>query len=154
MPAFAVEVTDDLGHAVVLERSAQRIVSLAPHLTELLYAAGAGARVVGAVDYSDYPAAAKTITRIGAYSNIDLETVVALQPDLIVAWHTGNSPWQIDHLRRLGFTLYLSEPRRLGEIPDTLERLGRLVGTAAAAGRAAKAFRAKHRILKTTWRWA
>lgn len=139
--AAPLTVTDDRGHRVTLAQPAQRIVSLAPHATEMLFAAGLGARVVGAVSYSDYPEEAKAIPRVGGYTNVDMERVAALAPDLVVAWHEGNRPAQLDMLRRLGLTLYLSDPHDLDSIAATIERLGQLGATEQQAGIAADSFR-------------
>lgn len=136
-------VQDDLGRTVTLASPARRIVSLAPHATELLFAAGAGAQVIGTVEHSDHPPAAQKIPRVGRYDSLDLESIVALEPDLIVAWHSGNPRHQVDRLRDLGFAVYVSEPRSLDDIAATLERLGTLAGTARSAGEAAAAFRAE-----------
>jgi len=143
-----VSVRDDAGRDVVLAAPARRIVSLAPHVTELLFAAGAGERVVGAVEYSDYPEAAKAIPRVGGYEGLDLETITALAPDLVVAWTTGNPPGQVQKLKKLGFAVFESEPRRIADIPGSLERLGRLAGSVAAAAQAAQAFRVGHERLR------
>ncbi|MDD2670089.1 helical backbone metal receptor, partial [Zoogloea sp.] len=86
----AIDLIDDQGQAVHLAQPAKRIVSLAPHITEMLFAAGAGDRVVGAVQYSDYPEAAKKIARVGGYTSVDMEKVAALKPDLVIAWKSGN----------------------------------------------------------------
>lgn len=139
----AVSVTDSSGNVVTLPHPAQRIVSLAPHLTELLFAIGAGDRIVGTVSYSDYPPAAKQIPRVGGYSELDLERIVALRPDLIVAWQSGNSPAQLTRLQSLGIPVYRNEPRRLDDIPRTMEQLGVLAGTSAVAVPAARAWRSR-----------
>lgn len=138
-----VAVRDDYGNAVSLPSPAARIVSLAPHLTELVYAAGAGARVVGAVEYSDFPPAARALPRVGSDAHINLESVLALRPDLIVAWPNPGSVRAIDRLAELRIPVFRSEPRELEDIATTLERLGVLAGTTAQAGRAARAFRAR-----------
>lgn len=143
----AITLTDVSGQRISLAAPAQRIVSLAPHLTELLYAVGAGHQVVGATDYSDYPAAARGLPRIGGYSNIDLEAVLALRPDLVVGWKSGNSAAQMERLRALGVTVYLSEPRHLDDIASDMERLGRLAGSEGRARRAAAQFRQRHAAL-------
>ena len=127
--ASAVEVEDDRGQTVSLERHAQRIVSLAPHVTELLFSIGAGERLVGAVNYSDYPEAANAIPRVGGYNALDLERIVTLEPDLIVGWESGNNPADLEKLRRFDLPLFINEPRRLTDIPDTLRRLAVLTGT-------------------------
>ncbi|MFZ4535970.1 cobalamin-binding protein [Propionivibrio sp.] len=136
-----VSVIDDSRTAVSLTQPARRIISLAPHVTETLFAAGAGERVVGTVEYSDYPEAAKKIQRIGGYSRLDLEAVVALKPDLIVAWQSGNAAAHVDKLRALGFPLYVSQPNRIEDVASELERLGVLAGTSTVANKAASQFR-------------
>ncbi|MEN3275936.1 MAG: iron complex transport system substrate-binding protein [Massilia sp.] len=132
-PAHAVTVHDDAGKPVTLAKPAMRIISMAPHVTELLFAAGGGERVVGAVNYSDYPEAAKLIPRIGSNRDIDIERVMALRPDLIVAWMHGTSERQIDMVRKLGVPVYHSDPQTLEGIPESLLRLAQLMGTEAAA---------------------
>lgn len=143
----ALSVTDDRGDALTLPRPAARIVSLAPHTTEMLFAAGAGERVVGAVNYSDYPPAAKDLPRVGGYKSIDLERVLALKPDVVVAWHSGNGEPLIERLRALGLKVFVTEPRQLDDIAASLEKLGRLAGTEAEASAAADAFRRKRTAL-------
>jgi len=141
-PARAeVRVTDDYGREVRLAAPAQRVVSLAPHLTELMYAAGAGARLVGALEYSDYPPAAKRLPRVGSEASIDLEALVALRPDLVITWPNAGSARAVERIAAFGIPVFRSEPRELEDIARTMETLGRLAGTQAAAGAAAKAFR-------------
>jgi iron complex transport system substrate-binding protein len=132
---------DDAGSELRLGAPARRIVSLAPHLTELLFAAGAGAQLVGAVDYSNHPPEARRIPRVGSYGQIDLEAVVALKPDLVVAWQSGNPSAAVDKLQRLGLPVFVSEPGRIEDVARSLEQLGRLAGTESAAGGAASAYR-------------
>lgn len=129
----ALRVTDDSGLQVELATPARRIVSLAPHITELLFAAGAGGALVGVSEFSDAPVAARSLPRIGGGGGLDLERIVALQPDLIVAWQSGNPAFQVQRLRELGFAVFVSEPRELGAIPATIARLAHLAGTEAAA---------------------
>lgn len=136
-----VNVKDDAGRAVVLPAPAQRIVSLAPSVTELLYAVGAGSQLVGAVNFSDYPAAAKRLPRVGSYDAIDVEAVAALRPDLVVMWQSGNPAGIRERLEKLGMKVFVGEPRRLEDIPPTLERLGRLAGKEGQGAAAAGAFR-------------
>ena len=123
-----VSVVDDSGHTVTLAAPAQRIVSLAPHTTELLFAAGAGHQLVGVSEYSDFPAAAKQIPSVGGSGQLDIERIVSLKPDLIVAWGSGNNRRQLARLRKLGLTVFESEPRSFEAIADSLERLGKMVG--------------------------
>ena len=136
-----VSVKDDIGNTVRLAWPAQRIVSLAPHMTETLFAAGAGAQIVGTVDYSDYPDAAKKIPRVGGYSRFDLEAVAAHKPDLIVAWYSGNAPAHIEKLQAMGYPIYISQPNHIADIATEIERLGQLAGTSATAQATASAFR-------------
>ena len=143
----AVRVQDDLGQSIELAAPARRVVSLAPHATELMFAVGAGAQLVGTEAYSDYPPEVARVPRIGNYDSIDLEALLALRPDLVLAWHSGNGERLIARLRALGLTVFVSEPRRLADIPTTMERLGRLTGHAAEAEAAAAAFRARHDAL-------
>lgn len=135
--AAAVTVRDDAGKAVTLDKPAMRVIAMAPHVTELLFAAGGGERIVGAVNYSDYPEAAKRIPRIGSNRQIDIERVMALKPDLIVAWMHGTSERQIEMVRQLGIPVYQSDPQTLEAIPDSVLRLARLMGTEAQARPAA-----------------
>ncbi len=131
--AADIQVRDAHGNIVTLPRAAERIVSLAPHLTENLFAAGAGSKLVGTVQSSDYPPAAKRIPRVGGHTGLDLESIVTLDPDLVVAWASGNRRDEIGRLRRLGFTVYISEPRHLDDIPNEIEKLGKLAGSMPAA---------------------
>lgn len=135
-----VVATDDASQIVKLPQAARRIISLSPHITELIFAAGAGGRVIAAVEYSDFPVAAKNLPRIGSYSALDLEGIARLRPDLAIAWGSGNPPAQVAQLARLGIPVFVSEPKRLEDIPATLRHLGRLAGTAAAAEAAAHGF--------------
>ena len=139
----AVSVVDDAGRRVTLQQPARRVISMAPHATELLFAAGGGARVVGAMNYSDYPEAARTIPLVGSNSQIDMERVLSLKPDLIVVWHTGNTARQIAQLETLGIPVFHSEPRRLAQVAGNIERLGQLLGTGSTAQAAAGVLRKK-----------
>jgi len=132
---------DDTGQEVRLKAPAKRIVSLAPHAAESLYAAGGGDKLVGTVDYSDYPPAAKKVPRVGGYSRVDLEAVVALKPDLVIAWESGNNMTQVEKLKALGLTVYVFQPNQMEEVAGQLERLGQLAGSEAIANPAAERFR-------------
>lgn len=136
--AAGVRIADDAGNVLDPAGPANRIVSLAPHITELLFAAGAGGRLVAAVEYSDYPAAARALPRIGDATRIDLERLALLRPDLVIAWASGTPVRMLDGVRRLGLPLFLSEPRRLDAIGEQLRVFGRLAGTPAVAERAAR----------------
>lgn len=149
--AQQVRVEDDAGNPLVLAQPAQRIISLAPHITELLYAAGAGKRIVGVVDYSDFPAAAKKIERIGNYSAIDLERIVVLKPDLIIAWHSGNPKPAMRKLEQLGIPVFYSDPHTMQDIASSIMRFGVLAGTQPAARKAAQGFQRQLRQLTTRY---
>jgi len=132
---------DDTGQEVRLKAPARRIVTLAPHAAESLYAAGAGDKLVGTVDYSDYPPEAKKVPRVGGYSRVDLEAVAALKPDLVLAWESGNNMTQVDKLKALGLTVYVSQPNTIDNVASQIERIGQLAGTEAVANATAERFR-------------
>jgi iron complex transport system substrate-binding protein len=138
--AQAITLTDDRGHTLSIEHYPQRIVSLAPHITEMLFAIGAGNRIVGADEFSDYPAAAAQIPRIGSASRIDIERVIALNPDIVIGWQSGNAPSDIAKLENLGVPVYITEITSLDNIADQLANLGRLIGASDAAKLAATEF--------------
>jgi iron complex transport system substrate-binding protein len=148
----AVSVVDDSKRTVTLREPARRIVSLAPHATELLYAAGAGPSVVGVSEHSNYPPEATSLPSVGGVAAPDLERVLALKPDLVVAWASGNSSAQIAKLRSLGIPVFESEPRDFATIASSLERLARLAGTEGAAQVQADRFRARLERLRSDYR--
>jgi iron complex transport system substrate-binding protein len=133
----AVTVTDDTGRQVTLPHTPQRIISIAPGATEMLFAAGAGGQVIATVEYSDEPAEARSVPRIGDSNAIDMERVVALRPDVVVVWEGGNNVAQVAQLERLGVPLYRHEVARLADLPASLRRLGNLAGTRRVADEAA-----------------
>ncbi|GAL21474.1 vitamin B12 ABC transporter B12-binding component BtuF [Vibrio maritimus] len=104
----------------------ERIVSLAPHTTELAYAAGLGNKLVAVSEYSDYPEAAQKLERVANYQGIKLERIVALEPDLILAWPTGNPARELEKLEQLGFNLYYSKAKSLDGIANNLEALSNM----------------------------
>jgi len=135
----AITVIDDQGINVTLEKPARRIVSLAPHTTELLFAAGAGDYIVGAVRYSYFPEAAKQIPRVGDTNKLDLERIISLEPDLIIAWQS-NAAADTEILRNMHLTIYVSEPASLEAIADSIIDLGKLAGTVNKATLASRKF--------------
>jgi iron complex transport system substrate-binding protein len=149
--AAPVELVDDRGVTVRLPQPARRIVSLAPGVTETLFAAGAGPYVVGAVAYSDFPEAAQRVPRVGDARALDLERILSLRPDLLVVWLHGGSHRQLDLLQTLGIPLYYDEPRELDDIARSIERFGRLAGTEATAAAAAAAYRARLAALRARY---
>lgn len=138
-----ITVQDDDGKPVTLQKPAQRVIAMAPHVTEMLFAAGGGDKIVGVVSYSDYPEAAKKIQNIGDNRNVDMERVASLKPDLIVIWMHGSSERQIETLRQLGIPLFHSEPKKLADIPNNVQRMGKLLGTEAVADKVAAELRGK-----------
>jgi iron complex transport system substrate-binding protein len=151
LPAFAaaaLQVVDDRGQRLELPVPARRIVTLAPHLTELMFAAGAGERIVGTVAWSDFPAAARSLPRVGDALALDLERIVALKPDLVVVWLGGSAQPQLDVLAAMGLPIYYNEPRSLDAIGDAIERFGELAGTAEIARPAAARYRARLQALR------
>ena len=107
---------------------AKRIIALSPHAVEMLYAVGAGQNIVATTDYADYPEAAKAIPRIGGYYGIQMEQVIALNPDLVVVWGSGNKAEDIAQITQLGFKVYNSDPKNLAAVATELEELGKLTG--------------------------
>jgi iron complex transport system substrate-binding protein len=132
--AASVTVTDDLGRKVELGQPAQRIVSLAPFLTELAYAVGAGSKLVGASAYSDYPP--------------EVEPLAALRPDLVLAWHDSIRPNDVERIERLGIPVFVARARRLEDPPRLAESISRLAGTNAAP--AVRDYRERLRTARAT----
>ena len=127
-PSIAVTVVDDAGRSVVVERPPQRVVTLAPSLAELVFAAGGGATLVGVSELSDHPVEARSIPRIGDAGRIDVERVLALHPDLVIVWQRGNVAREIGQLERAGVRLFQLAPQRLDDVVRAIERLGALLG--------------------------
>ena len=138
----AVTAVDASGANITLAAPARRVISLAPHATELLFAAGAGDEVVGVLAPADWPPEAASRPRVGDSGAINLEGILVLKPDLVVAW-PYLVPAQVERLRSIGVAVYLSNPRTIDAIADEIERLGTLTGHAAGSSRAAAAFRAR-----------
>jgi len=138
--AATLRVVDDIGQTLEFTRPPQRIVSLSPHLTELLFAVGAGAQLVGVDSASDYPAVAKMLPRIGDYSRINFERILALKPDLVVVWVGGNRAADIHGLKRMGLPVLHTQARRLDDVARLLRLVGQASGHAAAGEAAARDF--------------
>ncbi|MCF2859093.1 cobalamin-binding protein [Pseudoalteromonas sp. SMS1] len=111
----------------------QRIIALAPHIVENLYAIGAGERIVGTVEYADYPAAAKQIPRVGGYHGLQFEKVLALRPDLVIVWKNGSKETDIEKLTTLGIPVAYSESKDITQVPHELLKLGELTGLESRA---------------------
>jgi iron complex transport system substrate-binding protein len=123
--------------AAAPEGPAMRIVTLSPHLAELVFAAGAGRQLVGVVEYSNFPVAARRLPRVGDAFRVDPEAIATLRPNLILGWPSGNSQELLDRLRRLGYRVVDLEPRTLADIGRHIRVIGAVAGTQAVAGRAA-----------------
>ena len=144
-------VPDDLGRVVEIGRPPLRIVSLTPGATEMLFAAGAGAQLIATVQYSSEPPAARAVPRIGDVAAIDMERLVALRPDVVIAWPAGGNPAQRAKIGALGIPLYQQQVARLADLPGSLRRLGALTGTQAVAEQAAAALEARLGALEHTY---
>lgn len=126
-PAFPVAVEDDVGNTVALDAEPQRIVSLAPSHTETLYALGLGDRVIGVTEYCNYPPEATEKPTVGGYSEIDLEQVVGLEPDLVLAT-TIHTPDIVSALQERGVTVFVADPQTVPEVLETIRTLGQVTG--------------------------
>ena len=144
----AAEIIDDEGNLVRLEKPAKRVISLAPSLTELVYAAGAGSRLIGVVEYSDYPASADSLPVVGRFDGLDIERILELKPDLIVAWQSGNPKSSITQLKNLNLKVYVAEPKNLSSIASHIEKLSVLTGTESRAQIAIQEFNSIYGELK------
>ncbi|CAM4028859.1 cobalamin-binding protein [Pseudoalteromonas byunsanensis] len=133
---------------------AKRIIALAPHIVENLFAIGAGERIVGTVEYADYPEAANEIIRIGGHNGIMLEKVLALKPDLVIAWHSGNKKDDLQKLEKLGIRVIYSDTRDISKVADELRLFGKLTGKIQEAEQLAQQFTARFNRLKTHYKGA
>lgn len=147
-----VTTIDDAQRSVTLNKPAQRIISLAPHTTELLFEAGAGHLLVGVSEYSDYPEQAKKIPSVGNIFALDLERMLALKPDLVLVWGTGNAKQLASKLRDHHIKVFESEPHDFETVASSLERLGILAGTEASGKAAATRFRKRLETLRNSYR--
>jgi iron complex transport system substrate-binding protein len=144
-------LSDDLGRTVEVGPPPLRIVSLTPGATEMLFAAGAGAQLIATVEYSSEPPAARAVPRIGDVAAVDLERLVVLRPQVVIAWPAGGNPAQRAKIAALGIPLYQQQVTRLAELPGSLRRLGVLAGTQAVAERAAAALEARLAALERSY---
>lgn len=134
------------------EQYPQRIVALAPHIVESLFEIGAGDRIVATVDYADYPAAALDIPRVGGYYGLQMEKILALQPDLVIVWQNGNRQQDIDKLKQLGLPLAYSKSGKVADVAQELLQFGDLTGNRSQAQQAAEAFKAKYSAIKSKYK--
>lgn len=152
-PAAAeiIQVQDDRGQLVRIKAPVQRIITLTPHLTELVFAAGAGGKLVGVSANSDYPAAASKLPLIGGAGKADLERIVALKPDVVLAWLSGGHRSDVAQLEALGIPVIVTEPRRIADIARHLELIGRIADTRHEATRAADHLRSELKLLRSRY---
>lgn len=129
-----ITVTDSLNRTVEIAAPARRVVTLAPHLVENLYSAGGGPHIVGTVSFSNFPPEASELPLVGSFNAFSLESIVALKPDLIVMWGSGNGPQALERLSTVGIPIYVDELRDLQELYRSIENLGTLTGATATAG--------------------
>lgn len=155
-PLFAAGIprcaVDDARQELCMSAPAQRIVTLSPGATELTFAAGAGDKVVAAVNYSDYPPEALKLPLVGSHTRVDMEALLALKPDLVVTWVTGNPPAQIELLEELGIPMFAIEPRTFEGVSSVIERLATLAGTEQAGLAEAERFRSGIAALSEQYR--
>jgi iron complex transport system substrate-binding protein len=130
--AAQITLTDDLGRKVELEAPARRIVTLAPFLTELAFSAGAGDRVAGVSAHSDYPPEARALPQVASAAGIALESLLAVEPDLVIAWRDSIRPEEIERIRKFGPAVFVAQARRLEDVPRLLAAIGRMAGSDAA----------------------
>ena len=127
-----IVVNDDHGNRVVLAKPADRVVALAPHIVELIFAAGSGHTLVGAVSFSDYPEEAKQIPRVGNYKVYSEEAILRLKPDVVLALYSASGDQHLQNIKRFGIPVYFSEPRKLEDIGSAIARIGKLTGSTVA----------------------
>ena len=146
--ATTIRLRDDAGQTLEFSRPPQRIISLAPHLTELLFAVGAGPQVVGVDGASDYPKAAQALPRVGDFSRVNFERVLALKPDLVLVWVGGNRAADIHRLRQLGVPVLQTQATRLDDVARLLRLIGEASGHAGAGESASRDFSARLAALR------
>lgn len=127
-----ISVSDNHGRVIDIAQPARRIVALAPHITENLFAIGAGSFVVGVASHSDYPPEAAKLPIVGDYQSFNLEAIIKLQPDLVIAWPGGNPELPLLRLEQMGIPVYYSDPHEFRDIPFNLRALGKLTQLALA----------------------
>ncbi|MBC3879797.1 cobalamin-binding protein [Undibacterium sp. LX40W] len=146
-----VSIIDDSKRVVHLEKPAKRIISLAPHITELVFAAGASNALVGVSEYSDYPEDAKKIASIGSIFALDLERILALKPDLVIIWGSGNAKLLANKLRDNKLTVFENEPHNFEDIANAIEKIAILAGTEKVGLANAQLFRQRLQNLTATY---
>ncbi len=151
--ALAVVAVDDRGQAIEFVNPPQRIISLAPNITELLFAVGAGSHVVAVSEYSDHPADALALPKVANALGVDFERVLDLRPDLVIAWLSGNGRRVIDRLEHLGIRVFVTEPRRFADVERLLSVFGQIAGSPREGSSQAARFREQVASLRDRYAW-
>jgi len=138
-----IQVTDFKGSVLNFTQPVERIVALAPHIVENVFTAGAGDKLVGVVTYSDFPEAATKLPIVGGYAKTNLEKILELKPDLVIAWESGNSDASVARIQELGLTVYVDQPDKLKDVAKSIRDIGLLAGTSAVADMAASKYSEK-----------
>ena len=149
--AAALSLVDDRGVTVHLAAPASRVVTLSPHLAEIVFAAGAEETLVGVALHSDFPPSVQRLPKIGDAARIDVERILALRADLVLAWGSGNSPAHITQIERLGVPVFVTEPRRLEDVSRVVRNVGVLTGTSSKAEQATRKFEMEVDALRRTY---
>jgi len=147
--AASISITDDLGRKVELKAPARRIVSLSPFLTELAFSAGAGDRLVAVSAHSDYPPEAKRLPQVASAVAISMEPLIALEPDLVLAWRDTTRPEDVARLESLRIPVFVTQAKRLEDVPRLLAAVAALAGTDSSA--AGSRYRARLDVLRRTY---
>ena len=124
--ALAREVKDEIGRSITIKKTPQRIVSLAPGITEILYALNLGDNIVGVTSFCDWPTQAKQKPQVGGFINPSIEKIVALQPDLVIATADGNRRDTVQQLERVGLAVYVTNPADIRGILSGIEHIGEI----------------------------
>ena len=148
LSAAEISLLQASGETLSLARPATRIVTLAPNLAELVFAAGAGEQLEAVVEYSNFPARAAQIPRVGDAFRIDLERIVELNPDLVIAWKSGNPQTALQKLQTLGVKVWQIEITRPEEIAETVANISRAAGTEVTGEAAASQLRSRLEVLQ------
>ena len=149
--AQTISVVDDEGTVVTIAKPAEKIISLAPALTELLFSIEAGNRIQGVVEFSDFPPAALSIPVVGRHDRLDMERIIEIDPDLIIAWVTGNPRGSVARLKEMGYSVFMAETQALEDIPALIEKLGRLTAEEEIAQSVANDFRNQYQSLQSMY---
>lgn len=138
-----IVLTDDTGTILRLEKPAEKVISLAPNITELIFAAGGKGKLIGVVEGSDYPPEALSIKTIGTFNRINLEQIITLKPDLIIAWSQATKKTVVERLQKIGLKVFLLNPTKIYHIPESLETIGKLLGVKRQAQKTANEFKSQ-----------